>query len=398
MRELNITTAIARFVWMVAGSDRLEDIAFYEPMVRRYTDNNISVPGSSYGMRLFQPRPGVNQIEGVTQRLSADKTSRRAAAVIWSPDDAVRESRDIPCAFGVFFHVRANKLISTLVMRSNNAVTLLPFNVFEFSLLGEMIARSVGADLGPFVYTAVSMHVFDRDRTRAEEIIAAYDTTKVITKVMPPMPSDPPPIEQANRLAQLEAKMRHSHANFTEATTQSLLSEATDYLDSYWLAFYRVLLSHAFLKAHQPQVAVEVAAQLPVYFRKSVEAAIASDPLRAGSRVPSDALQLELGIGGSRDATADAFEMLRREYSPSAEELLAGFDELTQLCDEISRNSPAPISFPELNSLAQRLLGETMPVAARTAGETVVEEASRAHRRISREEILAELSRIRRSR
>src|SRR5262245_39013625 len=71
--------ACARFVWMVAGGDRVEDIAFYQPQVRRYTDNQLSVPGSNYGMRLFQPRPNVNQILGVRDRLLKDAESRRAA-------------------------------------------------------------------------------------------------------------------------------------------------------------------------------------------------------------------------------------------------------------------------------------------------------------------------------
>lgn len=48
-RPLNITSAVARFSWMVAGSDRLADIAFYEPKVMDYSDDHLTVPGSDYG-------------------------------------------------------------------------------------------------------------------------------------------------------------------------------------------------------------------------------------------------------------------------------------------------------------------------------------------------------------
>src|SRR5436305_1693636 len=37
-RRLNLPAAIARFVWMMAGSDRLADIAFYEEKVRFFSD------------------------------------------------------------------------------------------------------------------------------------------------------------------------------------------------------------------------------------------------------------------------------------------------------------------------------------------------------------------------
>jgi thymidylate synthase len=74
--------AVARFVWMVSGDDRLADIRFYEEAVTYFSDNQISVPGSNYGTRLFQPRPGLNQIEGVIARLKEDPETRRAAAVV----------------------------------------------------------------------------------------------------------------------------------------------------------------------------------------------------------------------------------------------------------------------------------------------------------------------------
>ena len=117
-RKLNLPAAIARFVWMMAGSDRLADIAFYEPKVSFFSDDGIAVPGSSYGQRILRSRPGLNQLESAIARLKQDPSSRRAAISIYHPEDAVRESRDIPCAFGLFFHVREGVLIATTLMRS----------------------------------------------------------------------------------------------------------------------------------------------------------------------------------------------------------------------------------------------------------------------------------------
>ena len=40
-RSLNIVGAIARFVWMIAGSNRLEDIAYYEGALPPFSGHGI---------------------------------------------------------------------------------------------------------------------------------------------------------------------------------------------------------------------------------------------------------------------------------------------------------------------------------------------------------------------
>jgi thymidylate synthase len=269
-RPLNVVGAVARFTWMVAGSDRLEDIAFYEPKVRHYTDNNISVPGSNYGMRLFQPRPGLNQIRGVVDRILSEADSRRAAAVIWTPDDATRPSNDIPCAFGAFYHVRDGRLVTTTVMRSNNAFLLLPYNAFEFSVIGEMVAAAVRADLGPYVHYAASMHVIDSQAEAAREVIRDFTEGSFPRRVMPPMPRDPGPLPQAAAVAQLEAALRNDPARLTGTAVTALRSMPLEQLHPYWLAFYDVLLCHMLVHANRADDALEVAEQLPDYFAASV--------------------------------------------------------------------------------------------------------------------------------
>jgi thymidylate synthase len=160
-RKLNLPAAVARFVWMMAASDRLADIAFYEDKVRKFSDNGITIPGSSYGQRILNPRPGLNQLESVIDRLKKDAGSRRAAISVYQAEDAMRESSDIPCTFGLFYHVREGRLLTTTLMRSNNAFLLLPYNIFEFSLLAEVVAAELEIPLGTLTHHAISMHVYD---------------------------------------------------------------------------------------------------------------------------------------------------------------------------------------------------------------------------------------------
>ena len=126
VRKLNLFGALARFFWMLAGSDRVQDIAFYEPRVLGFSDDAISIPGSNYGTRLLIAQPGLNQIKAIVERLQKERGTRRAAAVIYRPEDAVRESKDIPCAFGMAFHNRDDGVYMTMIMRSNAAWLLRP--------------------------------------------------------------------------------------------------------------------------------------------------------------------------------------------------------------------------------------------------------------------------------
>lgn len=285
-RKLNIIGAIARFVWMVSGSDRLEDIAYYEDKVRGYTDDGLSVPGSSYGKRLFNAAPGLDQINGVVKRLKDNPESRRAAAVVWSPEDAVRPSRDIPCTFGLFFHIRDNGLIMSTVMRSNNAFLLLPFNLFEFSMVGEMVAAAADVPFISYVHWAASMHVYDK----AYEISSA----RIITEggpgdsvVMPPMPAIDP-LGQATELARLEARLRNSSSS---AEFEQVRQSAKDNLEPYWMALFNVLAAWVAAKRGEIATSDTLVAALPEYLRRLTGDKIADKfPPGGDARLVGDSL------------------------------------------------------------------------------------------------------------
>ena len=238
---LDLLVAVARFVWMISGNNRLADIAFYDPGVKRFSDDSIIVPGSSYGTRIRQASPGIDQLQGVINRLKKDKNSRRAAISIYQPTDAVRDSNDIPCAFGVFFHIRDDRLHTQLVMRSNNATILLPFNLFEFSLLAEMVAVECGVAMGPLsVYTA-SMHIYEGKRNFSREIIEKGGDTQSTS--MPPMPSDPLPLREISRLVQFEADIRHRSEAISDNTIEEEIDKIRELFDIYWQQFAFLLLA-----------------------------------------------------------------------------------------------------------------------------------------------------------
>lgn len=371
----SVIGSVARFVWLIAGSDRLEDIAYYEDRVRHYTDDKLTVPGSSYGRRLFLAAPGLNQIEGVVTELKNNPASRRAAAVVWLPEDAVRQgkSKDIPCTFGLFFHIREHKLIMTTVMRSNNAVTLLPYNFFEFSMVGEMIATELGVPFDRYVHWAASMHTFDKFEARARSIIESGERTSM---EMPPMPEGAT-LCHGYRLAQLEAQLRHaSHQDDLEKTVKLAHAELPDY----WLAFFNVIYAYGLAKRNKTDEALTVARALPAYFREGVIdqlAPLSSAEADEGALFGLDELDVQSldnsAIAASRAAVTGDSTIL----------------DLTEILANMDDGTGAAVTVSEMRAVIQRLQSD-FDLAARggPSGEQMIA-ATLQPKRI--QELLAEI-------
>jgi hypothetical protein len=243
---LRIYPGVARFVWMMSANNRLADIAFHEPKVSDFTDDGLTVPGSSYGMRLRQPLPGIDQIQGAIERLRSEADSRRAAVTIFQPVDALRHSNDIPCAFGMFFHNRGGQLHTTVLMRSNNAFRLLPFNMFEFSLLAEVVAVEAGLAFGPVTYFAGSMHLYDADFDQAS---AFLEGAAIDQPAMEAMPRDASPLSELTRLGRFEADLRHGSGSLNARTVESWVERATKELTPYWAQLGLILVAGLAAKA-----------------------------------------------------------------------------------------------------------------------------------------------------
>lgn len=236
-RRINLTTAIARFVWLVAGSDRARDIAYYDSRALAFSDDGTSLPGSNFGHRIFAPTPGLDQFATTIERLRRDPSSRRAAIAIFQPEDASRESRDIPCALSLTYRIRGGDLHATTIMRSSNTFGLFPYDFFEFSMLAEMLACELHRPLGSVTHFASSAHFYEEDIIAVRRLV--NEGVLKPTPAMPPMPHDPAPRQQTRTLVELEWELRHS-GNISE-----LVKHADHELCEYWFQFFAVLCWYA---------------------------------------------------------------------------------------------------------------------------------------------------------
>ncbi|WP_103961363.1 thymidylate synthase [Nonomuraea solani] len=263
--RFNLRAAVGRFAWMMSGSDRLADIMYYDPNARRFTDDGLTVPGSCDGARILYPRRGVDQLRGVIRALREDATSRRATMAIYHPEDAVRQSRDIPCILSTTFHIRDGLLHTTTVLRSSNAARVLPADLFLYSLVSEIVAAEVGVEPGSYHQFAISSHIYDEDVELAEAIVGSEPgRARAVMAAMP----------RGSALRDVAVLLDHERTMRAAVTLDrravgELLRRIDGELPPYWQDFSLVLLSQAMERHGLP--AEDITARLGPAFQAAMK-------------------------------------------------------------------------------------------------------------------------------
>jgi thymidylate synthase len=249
LRCLNILSAVGRLTWILAGNSRLRDIEYYEPAAHNFSDDGLTISGSAEGARLFCARPGLNQIGKVVELLQRERNTRRGAVVTYFPEDVGRVSRDIPCTLALVYNIRDNRLHATTLMRANDALRILPYDVFLFSMLAEIVATAAGAELATYHHSSVSMHIYERDMREAEEVVAYTDPPDGVA--MDPMPEGDV-WSAIRKLVDFESRARLDLAGSLDAY-EALRQEALEGLQPYWRDFALVVLLTALSRMNLPE-------------------------------------------------------------------------------------------------------------------------------------------------
>ncbi|NOT88393.1 MAG: thymidylate synthase [Lysobacter sp.] len=178
-RKWSPSLAAAELAWHLRGDTDVEALAFYTPRWRDFADTDGQVRGSCYGARIFEPLAGKgSQWNNVRNLLNSDHQSRRAVLNFRIEEDVSRPTKDLSCTNTLQFIIRDRKLHAFTNMRSNDAIWGVPYDVFLFTILQEMMALELGTELGSYHHYASSMHVYKRHYELAIRVAsaAAYDT------------------------------------------------------------------------------------------------------------------------------------------------------------------------------------------------------------------------------
>lgn len=223
-----LVSCLGEFLWYLGGSDASDWISYYVPKYRNYQEEGGNIHGA-YGPRLFCWKD-VNQFRIVTERLIKNPNTRKAVIQLFDLIDLVKDYKDVPCTCTLQFFCRGERLHLHVHMRSNDIYIGFPHDVFCFTMLQELMARQIDKEIGRYIHTVGSLHLYDENFQDARAFLQeGWQSTQIS---MPPMPIGDP-WGGINVLLRAERNIR-------EKGVGSL--ENHDSLDPYWDDFLKILM------------------------------------------------------------------------------------------------------------------------------------------------------------
>ncbi len=222
-------SCLGELLWILAGSNELDFIEHYISEYKKSSDDGLTIYGA-YGPRMFGERPN-DQLARVISSLKSKPDSRQAVVQLFDRHDTLDYHRDIPCTCTMQFVIRDRRLHMLASMRSNDAWLGLPHDVFAFTMIQELVARSLGVELGEYRHSVGSLHLYDRDDKKA---IRYLDEGWQPRRPMPPMPQgDPWP--SVERLLDFEEAVRKGDTSVVDPRES---------MEPYWANLATLLAIH----------------------------------------------------------------------------------------------------------------------------------------------------------
>ena len=140
---------------------------------------------------------------------------------------------DVPCTCNIQFLARGKLLHCYVSMRSNDAYLGLPHDIFAFTMLQELVARSIGHEIGEYHHAVGSLHLYDRNEDAAR-VLLSEGWLSLTEAEMPPMPSGDP-LPSLSWLLDTETRIRMGGRELNPPRE----------MNSYWIDLARLLLIKA---------------------------------------------------------------------------------------------------------------------------------------------------------
>lgn len=180
--------AAAELLWYFGLKRETEMIKAYAPSYSKYENGGMAM--GQYGWR-WANNPGFakvrksgaelagwhqSQIHAAARLLREKPDTRQAVVTMWDSGDVVEairgEWRDVPCTVAMQFRAGGDGRLNAMTfMRSNDAWLGFPYDAFCFCGVLRAVAASANMRVGEYVHAVGSMHLYDRDRERAIEVI-----------------------------------------------------------------------------------------------------------------------------------------------------------------------------------------------------------------------------------
>lgn len=179
-REGNPWVTLAEWPWLIAGRNDVAWLEHYLPRAKDFSDDGRTWR-AGYGPRLRKwgdhaSAPyAVDQLHEAIERLKRSTGTRQAVMSLWDPaSDNEPGSKDYPCTNWFQALIRGGMLHLHVVMRSNDLIWgFSGVNLYNWTMLQELMAACTDTDIGVYTHTAGSLHVYERHFKRLGAMAAA---------------------------------------------------------------------------------------------------------------------------------------------------------------------------------------------------------------------------------
>lgn len=238
-KPTDIFNMVGLFIYLLRGSQSLSDIEFYNPIARKFTDEEVSntTLRANWGERIFAS----GALARIITVLKNDYNSRRAYLSVFSQDDIGVPSRNLPCLAGIQFSrtVSDPSLDMFVTMRSQSAIGVLPYDLFLLTMLHEYVAMRVSADVGTYVHFAPIFGIRDREIKTYMEL-----SGKEVVLSQPMRHMDPLTAGQKSLLLDCEKHIRGKNFKVADELYQKL--------PPYWQSILDIVWARRFVKDGNP--------------------------------------------------------------------------------------------------------------------------------------------------
>ena len=128
---------------------------------------------TQYGPRLHK------QLDAMVKELKRDRGSRRGTVMILEAgDQEIFEAKstgeciiEYPCTNSLTFSIRDNKLNLVSNMRSQSAALVMPYDIFNWTNLMQVVADMLEVECGTLTHQVASLHYFNSEAPLVEKIL-----------------------------------------------------------------------------------------------------------------------------------------------------------------------------------------------------------------------------------
>ncbi len=130
----------------------------------------------TYHDRIFRYKPvdsetGINQVEYIVEKLRKTPYSNRAQAVTWMAWNDEHPDVGPPCLQMIWCKIFDGRLEMHTHWRSRDAYAAAPMNMWALTNLQRIIANRLGVEVGQYVDTSESFHVYEENFKRVQSVV-----------------------------------------------------------------------------------------------------------------------------------------------------------------------------------------------------------------------------------